>query len=468
MRGGLCLDIMCTTKCSDLYLAPSENNLTCITCSHGNITHNLDDTLATFDGTVGDCTCNNPQPSLSSGFKPVSSRKLVEMFDPATGLSIKKECVQCPLNSAVISNDVLGFEEGYHVTAGASYPSNPYECVHCPDPNMYFDLNYQCKCIDGFYVTGETSIGPQKCLKHNPTYTSNYDSVQFPFINQRIKSDEFTTISLKSIIFSHYYLTAASLCEFPRSDSLGISSSLNACQTLANLCVMTYYDETSRPCAQYQFITSKRISSYHDNDNWKIMMPWLYYNQNVEDIVEDRSIQMTIGFQEEIGLHHTLTFKMAKYSMNGTLVGLESLTSQLMYCSSLFQDDKISEENLKFGYSWSREFRCRLDDLMSREMFFYDLFLVDKDCDSEDTSHDCLYPIPILNKNYIRKGDSLPNRNSFFGDESDDEYTRRFFLFDNLVSYSPMLSIFHIPLVPLLTKNTVIEYLLSLGKMETV
>ncbi len=436
MRGGLCTDITCTPKCNTLSKPTSLDSLACTTCNTTNLLDdNATNTIARYDETSGRCTCDNPLPVSTSGSKPVSNRKLVETYNPVTGDAVGKECKQCPKNSAVITKDILQNGEEFHITSGLKFLPNPHECVHCPDPSMYFDANYQCKCDNGYMIVGETSIGPQRCLKYTPSYSSNYDKVTFPFIQTDSGSDQGTQLTLNSIIFSHYYLEAASLCEFPASDS--IERSLNACQTLANLCVMNYYDKSTEPCSQFQYIASKRLSNYHNQGEWKQMMPWLYYDEEVDDIVEDRGIQMSMSFREQEGYEYKLRFKVAKYSLDGKLIGgLEHISNQFVYCNNIEQYSSDVSSGFRFGFALEFEFQCNINDMMNEEMFFYDLYIEDAECVGSNTDqNDCIYPVPVLNRNYIAERNKLPNQNNYFGDEFDDRYTRRFFLFDNMVSF---------------------------------
>ena len=97
------------------------------------------------------------------------------------------------------------------------------------------------------------------------------------------------------------------------------------------------------------------------------------------------------------------------------------------------QNKAVEHLGFKFGHKTSYQFQCSIDSILKTDMLFYDLYLVDKDCIGTPDSMECLYPIPVLNKNLIENGDKLPNDNEFFGDEIDDTYVRRFFLFDNMV-----------------------------------
>ena len=53
---------------------------------------------------------------------------------------------------------------------------------------------------------------------------------------------------------------------------------------------------------------------------------------DLEDVVEDRGINMKMAFKEHEGLEHIIDLKLEKFAVNGTYLGIKDLTSQLMYC----------------------------------------------------------------------------------------------------------------------------------------
>ncbi len=451
MQRGTCSGFSCTSTCSEELKATSIDHSICIPCksdSGSSTSPTVGD--VSYDETIGDCTCNNPPPRKAE-LKSITNYKLVEIYTDESGSPSSKKCMRCPYGSAVISRKLLSNEEEDEkfTTAGTTYYPNDYVCVECPDANMYFDTDYQCKCKDGYFIVGETSIAPQKCIKNTPTLDSDYAIVKFSSIRSREgnPNERPQVITLNSITFSHYYLDAASSCEFLSGQN--IQRDLSACQTLANLCVMSHYDDSSVPCRQFKsVIMDTRTSSYRNQEDWKVGMPWLYYNYEGNDIVEDRSIQMTLSMKEREGSQHFMKYRLFKYSMDGSLIKMEELSDQFQFCVENSNNVNTASGRFwfKFGHSVRYENMCNLELLLDKEMYFYDLYLVDEGCnsnsiDSNDGS-ECLFPIPVLNKNLLQGGDSLPNRNNNFADEMDDIYTRRFFLFDNMVRVNSVVNDF--------------------------
>ena len=436
------------------------------------------------------CSCGNPLRVSVPDRTPVSTLRLVEVYDGrGTGRPIRQDCLSCPTGTAVISEEIVYSGDDntaviiggdvFHETAGRRYVADSFTCVSCPDDNMYFDGRYQCVCLDGYDIRGEASVGETYCVHEDdmPTVVASTSAssgdyrVTFSSANggSGKTAKTITTDAVDSVVLSHYYPGAASACEYteagstPRGAATGRDPG-EACQSLANLCVLAMYDEDSAPCRQLEYIRSleRRVTT---------PPPWLYYVDVADDVTEDRGVRMRMAFKGGVpGRAHRMTYKLVKYRLNGEYVGVEDLRHQLRYCrNDVFGDivkvglfdgsePRGSPEFLTFGNNRRHIDQCDLTSLMDREMFFYDMFLVDSGdaggaCASgaagylrRGTETDCLYPVPILHRNFAGGGrafgvglsTSFPNMNSFPEDEGDDRYTRRLFLFDNMVRHSPV------------------------------
>ena len=425
MQRGTCDSFVCSSACSDANIAVSKDGTTCLFCEgDGPNVNNNTSTVSSYSASSTECTCSNP-PKGSATNSPIRTRKLVEIYDSITGNPVRKDCLRCPQGSAVLV-DELGLysdEQSLFSTAGRTYKMDPHECALCPDSNMFFDTDYNCVCKSGYSVVGESAVGEQKCLKIMPSVSSDYASVKFRKID----------IIVESLTYSHYYLKAASDCEYFRRDS---HASFSACQTLANLCVMHMYDNEAAPCVQFQgIIMHMRESNYNFQNDWKYALPWLYYLDEADDVTKDRKIKMKMSFTEKSGHAHQMKFLLARYALNGTFMGMEELTNQLLYCPS---DGGISSSTKwhQFGHSEKIEYSCNISLLQNMEMFFYDAFIKDEsDATCEESNIDaespCLFPVPVLHRNFVLNN-RFPNSNKSVRDEEDDTYARRFFLFDNM------------------------------------
>ena len=424
MWHGMCQELGCSTECDAPYHVASLDQKYCVLCSTGDTTYKE----PTFDVESKVCSCNNPKKSAPTN-SPIVTNRLVEIYDDS-GLPIGYDCMRCPKGTAVISVDLYD-EQQFFSTVGAKYHADPTVCASCPDRQMYFDTDYSCRCPDYLFLTGEAAIGSQSCIERYPTVMGNFAKAIFqrPVALGAISDIDDLNFSLESIVYSHFYVKSASLCEFFK----GISGeSLKACQVLGNLCVMSNYQEESVACKQYLSIASRRQKTYHNQDEWKQTLPWLYYTGKSEDVVNDNGIKMKMAFNKDNNYSTEISFRLAKYRLNGSFVGMEDMSNQLKYCSN---DTSVRWK--KFGNSYRLEYLCSIEELIDREMFFYDMYVVDNDreaCTGDSVGIECLYPVPVLNRNFIEEG-IFPNMNLGIQDERDDRYTRRFFLFDNQVKY---------------------------------
>ncbi|EED96619.1 predicted protein [Thalassiosira pseudonana CCMP1335] len=375
--------------------------------------------VSTFRSSTNECTCGNPVKGLPTG-RSIVTKKLVEIYDEVTGFPIGKDCLRCPGGTAVITTDLYQTGQEYHFTAGVKFTADPHQCSSCPDPNMFFDTDYSCVCSNGYILTGEASLGVQTCIERYPTISSGYAKVEFKSPRNIVGSNTDSDFSLESMTFSHLYLKAASDCEYFKGAT---GKSLQSCQTLANLCVMSFYDKESPACMQFETIAQRRIGTYHKQEDWKYSLPWLYYRDEADIITEDRGIDMKMSFNEQL----------AKYTLDGKFVGIEDLTIQMEYCYDPPQRDDINQPRwLSFGNGHRNAYSCSLSSLLDRDMYFYDMYIVDASCNDTDSDPlvECFYPVPVLNRNLV-DGNDFPNFNQQPLDESNDRYTRRFFLFDS-------------------------------------
>ena len=147
---------------------------------------------------------------------------------------------------------------------------------------------------------------------------------------------------------------------------------------------------------------------------------------------------MKMSFWELQDYEHYMDFRLFQYSISGELMGITKVSDHFMYCRS--HNDYVKQKSdeatwFQFGNTMRMENRCNIKSLLESEMYFYELFLVDRGndvCTGAELNGLCLYPVPVLVRN-LADGDVFPNFNDVEGDEDNDKYTRRFFFFDNLV-----------------------------------
>ncbi len=431
LRTGQCKGISCSDEC-DIEQVVSRNHRSCIPCNlniYGNLTYI---SSSNYDASSSDCSCRNPAKSPPSRTHLVT-KKLVEIYDDFSGFPIRKDCLRCPDRTAVITSNLYNDGQEFYSTAGKRFVADLYSCGSCPDPHMFFDTDFSCVCDDGYFLTGEASIGEQFCVKNMPSVSTSYSKVRFHDPVSMLGGDA-SDFTLESLTFSHFYTKVAAECEFYDGSS---ESGLRSCQALGNLCVLSMYDEDTPACKQLGVISDRRVGFYHGVEEWKNTLPWLFYRDEDDQITNDRGINMKLSFHREADQVNILQFKLAKYALNGTFVGIEDLTNQFEFCATaIARDEDQSQPHWSgFGLSYRREYSCELNRLLEKEMFLYDLYLVEErsdSCSGDSSLSDCLYPVPVLIRNLV-KDNQFPNFNQK-PDGMDDVYTRRFFLFDNEVS----------------------------------
>ncbi|KAJ3084256.1 hypothetical protein HK102_000720, partial [Quaeritorhiza haematococci] len=104
-----------------------------------------------------------------------------------------------------------------------------------------------------------------------------------------------------------------------------------SCQTLGNLCVLQMYDESTVACQVYQRMAGLRQGVSAEYSDAPEGLPWLYYGllNNQDAIAVSRKIpKLDVNIAGGQGVS-TLTFVVARYSLEGSFLGIQNLTTQL-------------------------------------------------------------------------------------------------------------------------------------------
>ena len=112
------------------------------------------------------------------------------------------------------------------------------------------------------------------------------------------------------------------------------------------------YDERTIACRLFKFITDSAgdtsdnpQAADYDDAIWTQGMPWLYYSQDVsvQDLL-DSTLDLRVAFEldEENSRTATnvdsLTFYLARYSIEGEFQGYQELKTQLSVCPMTYSD----------------------------------------------------------------------------------------------------------------------------------
>jgi len=405
---GDCVELECSEYCPATDTAPLEDDSQCLAC---------DNSTAVLNSGATDCACAD-----NDAFDKV----LLE-YDQGGNVAANKTCATCAAGTRVV---LSAFS-----TAGVAYEADPYACVSCPDPNMSWGTSSltidTCSCDTGYTAVGSSLFGATGCEleDHTSEFTvneANAVTVSYKNVLKVVEGPATSTASVESLYFQDLYVKSAARCKYFAEEP----EDYRACQALANLCVLQQYAEDSQVCEDFDDIRDARVATNNGRAEWGAKMPWLVYDEDAEDVRDDRGILMDIAFTGDgITSFDTLEFKVAKYTANGTWLGTEDVSTLFHYCTlPAPQTDSgggtsSSTRWQQVGHSYEDKYRCDLKTLLYDEQVFMDLYIVDK-------STDTLFPVPVRNKNYVRANGQLPNLNEDIEDEIDDVYTRRFFLYD--------------------------------------
>ncbi|KAK7082574.1 Meckelin [Halocaridina rubra] len=213
------------------------------------------------------------------------------------------------------------------------------------------------------------------------------------------------------VLSSYYQINfrlAAVLCTYLKNRT--------ACQMLSNMCVMHHYEfsENFNACQFYREEYGENFINIPD------YVPWLYYTEGEASVYLSKTRLKTQYSFKLSDPNSKLNFTVAKYSVNGHLLGYGQLEDTLTLCPLT---DFHLEDAVRFGTTFSQTCIVDVQDIWdSYETVFYDVFLQYYD----DDEH-MIYAIPVLNRNYKEDG-------IFVNQQSERKWQlmRRFFLVDNI------------------------------------
>jgi meckelin len=277
-----------------------------------------------FSTATKECSCGttNGQPN-----------RLVERDAYTNELFPYKKCMACPSKSVVLAP-----------------LQNPYLCRPCPHRNMTYDIEtFACKCEPSsiFETVGLSFYGPQSCIYKNELYqgSQNAEASSLKYWTVQDVADYSkwppqTGIYTKgtpveSIVFKHYLMQAASRCAY-----FGEAEDLQYCEQLANLCVLTLYDKTSKACQILSQIQNSNRPTVTGFTGWKQTIPYLQFDA-IGTAATSVKLDMTMSFDQTawLGTYESLNFTLAAYSLNGTFLGFEQLTDQFQWCKKKIQSN---------------------------------------------------------------------------------------------------------------------------------
>ncbi|KAI8910220.1 Meckelin, partial [Gorgonomyces haynaldii] len=377
-------------------------------------------------------TCTAPQIQSFDGTFCLTCPTTTTTITLPDGLTQKTICTCPTLNIIVQRNTTNNLAAAQCVQCpNGYYPSyDQSRCLSCPDPvNMIATettpRTYTCTCLAGIFSAtpyGGVCLIDSAIQQARQRYPSSPGSLIFSDILTTTLST--TTVTISSDVFSKYYTRAVVGC-----DSLG---NRDACQQLANLCVLAYYDLNNAACKAYTLMAATRgtimSDPYTDQPHG---MPWIYYglvNNEATFSVRNRIMSLSLT-NPVVSQASPLQFVLGIYLINGTFLGYQKLDNQLLVCN----------ENGIYARLWNRagqtsSLSCQvnLNSIVSSnaETLLFDLFVYD--------STNVLYPVPVRIKNYKDQQGNKINTESSPTDSN--KLFRRFFWFDTQTGVSNGLS----------------------------
>ena len=355
--------LSCTACDATAELVASSDKSTCLPCDA--------DSNAVYNASTLQCQC------------PADNEYLVDLEDEIA-------CNPCPTDHAV------------SLSTG-----NRYECLLCESPKFIDSANkFQCRCPADTHVS--TLSGDGCVTLENATYISNiYDLTASTAISYP------TATIAHSELFEHYFLDSAVRCK--------LYSDMTSCQILANLCALTLFNKQHNSCQLFIEISDGTDAVSHSFPNWKQTLPFLFYPNHHETTSSALSSALSVSLNTE------LTLIVVKYAMNGTMMGYQEITDELLhFCKDrVATDDALKFKRIghnvviqcKHDLSWI--FEEEIDSLRWDEPIFYDPYLF-------VPAQNTYYPVPVVVRN-------MDNHDGL-------QMVRRFFLWDHVSSNNELVT----------------------------
>jgi hypothetical protein len=226
-------------------------------------------------------------------------------------------------------------------------------------------------------------------------------------------------------VFAYYFAQAAIGCQKNQVPE--------HCQTLANLCVLTLYNQANAVC---DFLKTQVAGGAY-TDEFSDTVPWIEFTAEngvniISSMINDAGYEVTAQMElqnSDSTVDTHLNFQLAMYDINGTFLGFSELAEQIFICPQGFQDILKMRS---FGTQLVAECEFQLsslkqskdsDRLPSAANIFYELYLVD--------NNQRAAIVPVVVRNYMKDNSARtqPNQGS---DSSNWVLTRRFFVYDTL------------------------------------
>ena len=149
---------------------------------------------------------------------------------------------------------------------------------------------------------------------------------------------------------------------------------------------------------------------FFNDDGWKVGLPWLYYDQTPQEAIRDADpVDMVVSFTkfgDDEKRTDTLTFFLARYTVEGEFMGIQKMKTQLSLCPMTYVDVQRMK---MFGVVTVNECEFELKNLISNDPAklpkdansFFELYLQD--------ANGNLVDVPVLITNFRDDEGKNPN-----------------------------------------------------------
>ena len=350
------------------------------------------------------------------------------------------ECIVPGTNKAIIEFDEHGepFKDG---TTGEYFA----KCVDCPTGTRL--VNGKCEWCEYPKVLNTGSLTCECPTGGSGDHCLDTDeSSMISFLSSQLS----LSIPVSSILrVSFYDTTAGSAASQTSVESQYFRSALipaafyclsegyrESCNQLANLCVLTMYDNSHLACKLYSAILDKRQDQqYHEDDikpsvGWRVGLPWLYYQSDAAQYSALTDLYLQLGFKSSGSTRSKMTYLASVTGLNGTWYGVQNVTDQFIVCGAKLENaDEWSIFGTNFVSSCDVEVsallnKFRLSKQLTDDVLFYDVYVVDQDYK--------YYPVGVKLVNLVRNGQLVNNNPATTTGTNQEVLVRRFVVVDTV------------------------------------
>ena len=294
-------------SCADLNMAVSESGRYCVKC---------DSTTTMLDTKTGKCRCRSPDNAVLS-----------ETDETGALRPQGTTCTKCATDAyAATSNECRRCAYPY------VYSSSKKRCT-CPPKNGTVDnypssLAEESVCVDGTSADALTEVAKELRVSINRPFRHTFNDVISAAGGGRSVGSS-GTVSVDNAAALVNFLSNATVMCYAEGSS-------EACNSLANLCVLSMFQRESNPCKIYDALVELRSSQQYWSQEikpkvgWSYTLPWLYYEERPRAALYSNDAETPVSFQQASGKVQILKFVLSAYALDGTWLGMNNASLPMM------------------------------------------------------------------------------------------------------------------------------------------